>query len=277
MVLLHISLAPYTKEIIRKYQADFGAVRKCNIPMDPKCHPELDNTPLLQEAGNQILSTNHWSRLLCQWLIVSGRFDLCYAITSLSRFSAGPREGHLEVAQEIMGYLRNYPRSTTNERIMSNPQLTANWAGRNRGQGAGRGNNQRSQFWGIHKTLGVFETADEWTKSGQSQNQFVNTLKTLSRYAAENIGFREGKVEIRDLLCDLTPFSPKVPTKPEKTTATEAVPAAYDPIDIHEYTKAAKEYKTLTGGFRLVGQATMCYVIWGQSSSKMQSNIARSH
>jgi hypothetical protein len=105
--LLHISSATYTKEVIRKYQTDFEPIRKFNIPMDPKCHPELDNTPLLQEAG-----IKHFQRIIgiCQWLIVSGRFDLCYAITSLSRFSAGAREGHLEAARQVMGYLRKYPR-----------------------------------------------------------------------------------------------------------------------------------------------------------------------
>jgi hypothetical protein len=104
---LHISSTTYTKEVIRKYQSDCGPVRKANIPMDPKCHPELDDSPLLDEAG-----IKHFQRIIgvCQWLIVSGRFDLCYAVTSLSRFSSAPREGHLEYARQIMGYLRKYPK-----------------------------------------------------------------------------------------------------------------------------------------------------------------------
>jgi hypothetical protein len=71
--------------------------------MDPKCHPELDETPLLAEDD-----IKHFLRIIgvCQWLIVSGRFDLYYAITSLSRFSAASRKGHLAAAREIMGYLR---------------------------------------------------------------------------------------------------------------------------------------------------------------------------
>jgi hypothetical protein len=54
----------------------------------------------------------HYQRIIgiCQWLIVSGRFDLCYAITSLSQYSAAPQEGHIETARQIMGYLRKYPR-----------------------------------------------------------------------------------------------------------------------------------------------------------------------
>lgn len=104
---MHISSTTYTKEGVRKYQADCGAVRKANISMDPKCHPELDTSPLLLEDG-----IKHFQQIIgvCQWLIASGRFDLCYAVTSLRRFSAAPREGHLEFARQIMGYLRKYPK-----------------------------------------------------------------------------------------------------------------------------------------------------------------------
>jgi hypothetical protein len=104
---IHISSTTYTKEALRKYQVDFGAVRKCNILMDPKCHPEMDKSPLLPEDG-----IKHYQRIIgiCQWLIVSGWFDLCYAITSLSPYSTAPREGHLETTCQIMGYLRKYPR-----------------------------------------------------------------------------------------------------------------------------------------------------------------------
>jgi hypothetical protein len=95
---LHISTTTYTKEVIRKYQADFGPVRKCNIPMDPKCHPELDETPLLSEDG-----IKHFQRIIgvCQWLIVSGRFDLCYAITSLSRFSAAQWDTCVNIPRKV--------------------------------------------------------------------------------------------------------------------------------------------------------------------------------
>jgi hypothetical protein len=79
---VQISSTSYTKEALQKYhEGDFGAVRKSNIPMDPTCHPEMDKSPLLPEDG-----IKHYQRIIgiCQWLIVSGWFDLCYAITSLS-------------------------------------------------------------------------------------------------------------------------------------------------------------------------------------------------
>eukprot|EP00980_Cylindrotheca_fusiformis_P010182 scaffold2267_cov92-Cylindrotheca_fusiformis.AAC.1 len=91
---MHVSTTTYTKEVLRKYQSDFGEVRKRNVPMTHSSHPELDTSALLDEAG-----IKHFQRIIgtCQWLIVSGRFDLCYAITSLSRFSSGPRENQMDM------------------------------------------------------------------------------------------------------------------------------------------------------------------------------------
>ena len=103
----HISTGTYTKEMIRKYQADYQTVRKETSPMESKYHPEMDESPLVQEEG-----TREYQRIIgtCQWLIVAGRFDLCYAISSLSRFSAAPRQDHLKHARRVMGYLRKFPR-----------------------------------------------------------------------------------------------------------------------------------------------------------------------
>ena len=103
----HISTATYTKEMIRKYQADYQPVRKEASPMESKYHPEMDESPLLLEDG-----IREFQRIIgtCQWLIVAGRFDLCYAISSLSRFGAAPRQDHIKHARRVMGYLRKFPR-----------------------------------------------------------------------------------------------------------------------------------------------------------------------
>ena len=44
-----------------------------------------------------------------QWLVVAGRFDINYAILSLSRYAAAPRRGHLGLAEDVLGYLKKYP------------------------------------------------------------------------------------------------------------------------------------------------------------------------
>ena len=43
------------------------------------------------------------------WIVVIGRLDVCHATSSLSRFTACPRKGHLERAIHIFGFLKKRP------------------------------------------------------------------------------------------------------------------------------------------------------------------------
>jgi len=45
---------------------------------------------------------------MLQWVITISRADVCYATSSLSRFSAAPREGHLSRVLRVGGYLKKY-------------------------------------------------------------------------------------------------------------------------------------------------------------------------
>ena len=38
-----------------------------------------------------------------------GRLDVCFAVSSLSRFSASPRQNHLKLARHVIGYLKRHP------------------------------------------------------------------------------------------------------------------------------------------------------------------------
>eukprot|EP00957_Ditylum_brightwellii_P132316 10089130-Ditylum_brightwellii.AAC.1 len=42
--------------------------------------------------------------------MVLGRLDITHTVSSLSRFSAMPRVGHLKLARKIFGYLKKYPK-----------------------------------------------------------------------------------------------------------------------------------------------------------------------
>jgi Reverse transcriptase (RNA-dependent DNA polymerase) len=103
---LHISNKTYIKEILRKNQEEHRTLPKKNTPMSPNAHPELDTSDLLDEAG-----IRHYQKIIGigQYLVVAGRFDINYAISSLSRYAASPRKGHLEMAEDILGYLKKYP------------------------------------------------------------------------------------------------------------------------------------------------------------------------
>ena len=45
---------------------------------------------------------------ICQWISTTARMDVTFAVSSLSRFVARPREGHLRRAIKILGYLKKY-------------------------------------------------------------------------------------------------------------------------------------------------------------------------
>jgi hypothetical protein len=79
---------------------------KENVPMYPKEHLVLDDSPLLNTNG--IKEYKHIIGV-CQWLVVAGQFNINYTVSSLSRFAAAPCEGHLMLARKIFGYLRKYP------------------------------------------------------------------------------------------------------------------------------------------------------------------------
>ena len=39
------------------------------------------------------------------WIITLGRFDMNYAVNTLSRYSMAPREGHFKAMCRVFGYL----------------------------------------------------------------------------------------------------------------------------------------------------------------------------
>jgi len=103
---LHVSNKTYIKEVLRKYQDEHRTLPKKNIPMSPNAHPELDTSEPLDDNG-----TRHYQKIIGigQWLVVAGRFDINFAISSLSRYASAPRKGHLDMAEEVLGYLKKYP------------------------------------------------------------------------------------------------------------------------------------------------------------------------
>lgn len=68
-------------------------------------HPENDTTPLLDTPG--IRKFQMLTGML-QWLCIIGRLDIQFSTTSLNRFNASPRQGHLSRALRVFGYLKKY-------------------------------------------------------------------------------------------------------------------------------------------------------------------------
>ena len=70
-------------EIMFKYQKTHCDLKKDVLPMRVKKHPESDDSPFLNEKEHK-----EFQHIIgvCQWLIVTIRFDLAYDVSSLSRF-----------------------------------------------------------------------------------------------------------------------------------------------------------------------------------------------
>ena len=97
----------YVKKILSEFERIMGYAPKKGItsPLEPSDHPELDNTELLSKDDQQ----KYWSLIgMLQWAVTLGRIDIAVAVSTMGRFRAEPRMGHLERLARIFGHLRNY-------------------------------------------------------------------------------------------------------------------------------------------------------------------------
>jgi len=122
----------YAQEAVRKVESIFGvlAKNKSALPQESTAnkvanHPETDTSPLLDTRRHR-----HFQMLLgmIQWLCTIGRPDLCHAAASLSRFGACPREGHLDLALHVFGYIKMFSnRQIAIDARPLNYSRSANW------------------------------------------------------------------------------------------------------------------------------------------------------
>ena len=120
-----MNMDEYCKEIIRKYENKHDiTLKKENLPIPAESHPEMDTSDILNPEEHK-----EYQHIIGvgQWLVIRGRIDITYAISSLSRFATCPRKGHLTLARKILGYLKKYPKKgilidPTPPIIQENPQ-----------------------------------------------------------------------------------------------------------------------------------------------------------
>ena len=96
----------YIKEALVRVEKLIGhTLIPSKFPMTAGSHPESDNTNLLDDDEHTL-----YMQLIGigVWITSIGRFDIAYAISSLSRFSAKPREGHLIELKRVFAYLKRY-------------------------------------------------------------------------------------------------------------------------------------------------------------------------
>ena len=89
------------------FDKELGDFKKYNTPFCEDYHPELDSTPLIPPETISLYQSLLGS---ANWIITLGRFDISFAINTLSRYSMAPREGHMLAMNRVFGYLRQLPK-----------------------------------------------------------------------------------------------------------------------------------------------------------------------
>jgi hypothetical protein len=115
-VLIALSARTYIANVMEKLETLCGVEQfaKANCPMSDLYHPELDESPLLDD-----MHASKYRALIgsANWVITLGRFDIAYATMALARHSMAPREGHFKAMQRVFGYLRKHQKG----RILIDP------------------------------------------------------------------------------------------------------------------------------------------------------------
>ena len=102
----NVGCKKYLSEALSKVQEMFGPISKESTPLPSNDHPEEDTSEILNAHKHR-----RFQMLIgmLNWIVSIGRFDVAYAVASMARFVACPREGHLKRAVRIFGYLKKHP------------------------------------------------------------------------------------------------------------------------------------------------------------------------
>jgi hypothetical protein len=92
---------------LSKSGRELQKAKHCSAPFASNYRPELDDTAELSLDGHR-----YFQELIgvLRWAVELGRLDILLETSLLSAYLASPREGHLEAAYHIFGYLKSHPK-----------------------------------------------------------------------------------------------------------------------------------------------------------------------
>ena len=100
----------YVKECIAKVakilNIELNQLHNQNKPLNPDYKPELDDSPILEAGEHRVFQQLIRIGL---WVKSISRIDIAFVVSSLSRFSAQLRKGHLGLIGNMFGYLKKFP------------------------------------------------------------------------------------------------------------------------------------------------------------------------
>jgi len=93
----------YIDKMVQNYTRMFGKPPRGYVsPLEKGDHPELDTSEFLEIEQVKVYQSLIGS---LQWAVSLGRLDIATAVMTMSGFRSAPRQGHLERARRIIGYL----------------------------------------------------------------------------------------------------------------------------------------------------------------------------
>jgi len=109
-----ISADLYLEKVLPVIEERFGSLKqligniRSNVPADPKYHPEIDESDFLDEDGTRLYQSYIG---IIRWAVELGRIDLAHTASTMAKFLAAPREGHLTALIRVFAYIRKHPKS----------------------------------------------------------------------------------------------------------------------------------------------------------------------
>ena len=104
------------KDSVNKPGCQWKIPLKTPAPMTSSYLPELDGTPELESDDHRFFQEMIG---MLRWATELGRVDVLHEVSLLSQYQASPRQGHLEQALHIFGFLDKHPKLT----LYMNPEL----------------------------------------------------------------------------------------------------------------------------------------------------------
>ena len=127
---ISICAKTYIQNVVKKIEDLFGHQLKAyESPMATNDHPEIDESAFLDSDDH-----SKYRMLIgsAQWAIILGRIDITFATQTMAKFSSSPREGHMQRALRIFGYLKAYSKlgivySKEQHPLEGSPSCSVNW------------------------------------------------------------------------------------------------------------------------------------------------------
>ncbi len=107
----YISAELYLSKVLPTIEERFGklerlfATSRLETPAPTKFHPEVDTTDFLDEDSTALYQSYIG---ILRWAVELGRIDLAHFASTMAKFAATPREGHLTAVIRGFGYIKKH-------------------------------------------------------------------------------------------------------------------------------------------------------------------------